>query len=218
MNLLHGHGTYEKVNTRLGLNSMHSTPCLDIDEYINILMYCIADYNSSAIIHGTRTPEMIAEQVPPVPTHIWNWMEKKGRTKVIRGNNAELSLMLLPRAVASITRRGLVFRGLRYHTDLLDMTKEYVSAGVNGRKKVNIAYDMQCTDYVYLLQNGKYIRFNLIDRNTFTGLPFQEVEIIRHEENQMRKSLTLVKDERAVTRNAAIKEILRKVKKEKPKK
>ena len=50
MNLLHGHGTYEKVNTRLGLNSMHSTPCLDIDEYINILMYCIADYNSSAIV------------------------------------------------------------------------------------------------------------------------------------------------------------------------
>lgn len=38
MNLLHGHGTYEKVNTRLGLNSMHSTPCLDIDEYINTIV------------------------------------------------------------------------------------------------------------------------------------------------------------------------------------
>lgn len=213
MKLLHGYGTYEKVNTRLGTRSEHTPPCLDIDEYINILIRCISDYNSSAVLNGVRTPEMIAEQVPPVPTQIWNWMLRKERVKVVQGNNQDLSLMLLPRSsAASITRRGLIFKGLRYHTELIDMTNDYVSAGINGRKKVNIAYNPLCTDYIYLLRNGRYIRFHLLDRMTYAGLSFQEVDIIRSEENEIRKSLMAVKDEHAVERNALIQDIIRKAK------
>ena len=186
--MLRGYGTIEVENTREGTMPVQTKACLDLSEYTRILLRCVIYYNSSRVVSFQREPQMIADGVQPISSNIWEWMIKKGRANLISANTEDIFLMLLPRATGSITRQGLVFNGLHYDSEELDMTKEYVEAGLTGRKKVVVAYQKENTEQIFLVRNGRYYKFVLTSASAiFSGISFEEVKLMRKEENEVRK-------------------------------
>lgn len=186
--MLRGYGTIEIENTREGAAPVQTKACLDLSEYTKILLRCVLYYNASRVLSSPREPQMIADGVKPISSDMWEWMVKNGRADLIQANAEDIRLMLLPRASASITRQGLIFDGLRYDSEDMDMTQEYVAAGLEGRKKVTIAYNEAHVEQVFLIRNGQYIKFMLSSASRlFSGLSFGEVQLLRKEEREIRK-------------------------------
>lgn len=186
--MLRGYGTIEIENTREGAMPVQTKACLDLSEYTRILLRCIIYYNSSRVISFQREPQMISDGVQPTSSNIWEWMIKKGRANLISANAEDIFLMLLPRATGSITRQGLVFNGLHYDSEELDMTREYVEAGLRGQRKVTVAYQKESTERVFLVRNGQYYKFVLTSASSiFSGISFEEVKLMRREENKVKK-------------------------------
>ena len=198
--MLRGYGTIEIENTREGAAPVQTKACLDLGEYTRILLRCIIYHNSSRVLLMQREPQMIADGVKPISSCLWEWMVKNGRADLINANAEDVSLMLLPRGNASITRQGLMFDGLRYDAENVDMTKEYVNAGISGRKKVVVAYREDSSEAIYLIREGKYIKFVLTSASqVFAGLSFEEINLMKKEEQEVRKEA-----ERKQSRDAAM--------------
>lgn len=198
--MLRGYGTIEIENTREGAAPVQTKACLDLGEYTRILLRCIIYHNSSRVLLMQREPQMIADGVKPISSCLWEWMVKNGRADLINANAEDVSLMLLPRGNASITRQGLMFDGLRYDAENVDMTKEYVNAGISGRKKVVVAYREDSSEAIYLIREGKYIKFVLTSASqVFSGLSFEEIHLMKKEEQEVRKEA-----ERKQSRDAAM--------------
>ena len=79
-----------------------------------------------------------------------------------RVDSRQLVFALLPRAEGKITRRGLEVFHLRFSNTLFK--KRFVTAGLQGRELVQVAYDPDCMDSVWLYENGTYTAFDLVHK------------------------------------------------------
>ena len=186
--LLRGYGTIETEVTREGVSPVQSRACLDLSEYTKILLRCIIHYNSSCFAGVKLESGMLVDKVPPVPKSLWAWLLEQKRCDLVMAQKEDVELMLMPRGEGRITRKGLVFNGLRYDSTDLNMTWEYVEAGMSGCKKVQIAYREDDNRTVYLIENGNYWEFKLTSvSDAYSGLSFREVELLKKEANELRK-------------------------------
>lgn len=144
---------------------------LTIEEYEKVIIYSILYHNSQRILEDyPYTEAMLEEQVQPYAKCIFGWGRKQAGCNLISVTSKELILTLLPRVKAKFTRRGLLVMGLRYDSQEKDFTEDYLT----GRDAV-AAYNPESADTVYLLENGDFIKFNLIE-SRFSGKDFEEVK------------------------------------------
>ena len=85
----------------------------------------------------------------------------------------ELRLTLLPRTVGRFTRKGLVVNKLRYKAE--GFTEEYLTGG-----ECVVAYDPDDVSTVWLLRDGAYTAFSIIEK-AFAGKTETEVSAIKTE-------------------------------------
>lgn len=81
----------------------------------------------------------------------------------------QLVLTLLPRVKARFSRKGLIVFGLRYSSEDRNFTEEYLNGG-----DAVAAYNPESADTVYLLKDGEFIEFCLIE-SRFSRMTFGEV-------------------------------------------
>jgi len=86
-------------------------------------------------------------------------------------------MTLLPRTTARFSRFGLKVNKLRYNNDTY--TEQYL----RGDDAV-VAYNPDDVSKVWLLENGKYIGFDLIE-SRFDGMSIEEVGSIKKEQQAM---------------------------------
>ena len=79
-------------------------------------------------------------------------------------------MTMLPRTTGVFNRRGLKVNGLRYKCE--GYTEEYLKGGT-----CTVAYDPDNVSCVWLLKNGKYIKFDLIE-SRFRNKTLSEVESV----------------------------------------
>ena len=79
-------------------------------------------------------------------------------------------LTLLPRVNAKFTRKGLMVFGLRYSSEEKNFTEEYLNGG-----DAVVAYNPESADTIYLLKDGEFIEFHLIE-SRFSGKSFEEIK------------------------------------------
>lgn len=116
------------------------------------------------------TETMLEAQVQPYPNSIFEWGKKQDGCNLLTVAPKELILTLLPRVKAKFTRRGLAVLGLRYDSKEKDFTEDYLT----GRDAV-AAYNPESADVIYLIENGDFIKFQLIE-SRFSGKGFAEVK------------------------------------------
>lgn len=142
-----------------GEKDRRGLPCLTPFEFRRAVISYILFYNKSHLLENYPFDEfMIADEVKPVPIHLWNWgiENRSGQLRLVDPDVAYQNL--LPRAQATITRRGLEFKELRYFSQYGAEQQWYLKAGRQTgqkRRKVTVAYDPRTTNTIFLCLRGQ---------------------------------------------------------------
>jgi hypothetical protein len=94
----------------------------------------------------------------------------------------QLILTLLPRTEGKFSRVGLTVNKMRYKN--MDYTEKYLSGGT-----VMVAYNPDDVSHVWLVENGSYINFELIE-SRYRDKSLLEVESLQTEQKELVKAFS----------------------------
>ena len=155
--ILKGKGVIEPDFQERGAHDYRKDACLTLKEFEKILLHCIIFYNSKRVLKDfPYSEEMLENKVQPYSNCIWNWSMEQGTANLIQTDIQLLILTMLPRTQGKFTRYGLSVGKLHYRHD--NYTEQYLSGGT-----VAVAYNPDNAADVWLIENGRYIKFDLIE-------------------------------------------------------
>ena len=154
---LKGKGVIEPDYQERGAHDYRKDACLTIADFEKIILHCMIYYNSKRIIENfPYTEAMINAGVKPYASCIWEWGKSLIGANLIAVGSRELVLTLLPRTTGRFGRTGLKVNKLRYHCE--GYTEQYLSGG-----NVTVAYNPEDVTSVWVVENGVYTEFTLIE-------------------------------------------------------
>lgn len=178
---LKGKGIIEPDYQERGAHDYRKDACLTMEAFEKIVLHCIIYYNSRRTVEGfPYTETMIDAGVKPYANCIWNWSKKQMGANLIRVHEKNLVLTLLPRTKGKFTRYGLKVNKLRYHRE--GYTERYLSGG-----EVVAAYNPEDVTSVWLLENGRYVEFTLIE-SRFQGKKLVDVEELQKSQSNIARN------------------------------
>lgn len=159
---LKGKGVIEPDFQERGAHDYRRDACLTLEAFEKILVRCIVYYNCNRVIESfPYTESMLTDNVQPTSSSIWNWSLNQPGANLIAVDCDRLQLTLLPRTSGSFSRNGLKVNQMRYAHD--DYTEEFLQGGT-----VTVAYNPDDVSCVWLVEDGSYVRFDLVD-SRFSG-------------------------------------------------
>lgn len=177
-NQLKGRGVVEPDFQERGVHDYRKDACLTMAEFEKIIIHCIIFYNSRRILENfPYTEEMLAMGIKPYASEIWNYGCGQEGCSLIKVAREQLILTLLPRTAGKFTRHGLSVNGMHYHNKL------YREQYLNGKSCV-VAYNPDNVCQVWLVENGTYIPFDLID-SRFTEKNLADVQSMKQKQRKL---------------------------------
>lgn len=174
---LKGKGVIEPDYRERGSHDYRKDACLTIEQFEKIILYCILYYNSQRVLTNyPYTEKMIDSYVQPYANCIWEYGKTQDGANLITVDKETLILTLLPRAKGKFDRNGLKVNKLRYKHD--DYTEKYLIGG-----EVTAAYNPDDVSYVWLIESGEFIRFELIE-SRFKGKDLVSVQSFQNDKKQ----------------------------------
>ena len=182
--LLRKRGVVEKDEANRWADDYRSQAVLTLDEFTQIIIYSIL-YVNSVRIQKSYVPDakMLVGDFKCTASRIWNYFEGQGLNALIPVKSEQIYLIGLPEAEASISRKGIAFKGMSYvHPDLSVIMKDITGS------KVRILYDENDVTAVFLKNGKTYTRFTLSAQSVaFNSFSQEECDKAR---NQIRQSKT----------------------------
>lgn len=180
---LKGKGIIEPDYRERGAHDYRKDACLTMADFEKIILRCIVHYNSKRIIENfPYTDAMIQSQVQPFASCIWEWGKHQTGANFIDVDRESLILTLLPRTIGKFSRNGLQVNQMRYKNE--NYTEKYLSGGT-----ITVAYNPEDVSCVWIIENGAYIRFELIERR-FTGKNVSQVQAMQEGQKGLVKAAT----------------------------
>ncbi|MCL2462995.1 MAG: transposase family protein [Defluviitaleaceae bacterium] len=124
---------------------------LDIFQFTKIMIQCALNHNNEHYLEGyERQENMIADDVLPIPIHLWNWgiVHRSGRLRSVSEDTVKLCLM--PADTALVTAKGIRFKGMVYLCEKAVREHWFETARAKGSFRVNISYDSRNMSRIYL--------------------------------------------------------------------
>ena len=175
---LKGKGVIQPDFRERGATDYRKEACLTIEQFEAILIECIIFYNSKRIIEDfPYTEEMLQQRIKPYSQDIWNYGLTKEESNVLKISTEDVMMILLPRVKAKFTRFGLAVNGLHYRND--DYKKEMLNRGTGI-----VAYSPEDSGRVYLIDDGRYTAFTLIEQR-FSNKSLDEVQDIKEQQKSL---------------------------------
>lgn len=175
---LKGKGVIQPDFRERGATDYRKEACLTIEQFEAILIECIIFYNSKRIIEDfPYTEEMLQQRIKPYSQDIWNYGLTKEESNVLEIGTEDVMMILLPRVKAKFTRFGLSVNGLHYRND--DYKKEMLNGGTGI-----VAYSPEDSGRVYLIDDGRYTAFTLIEQR-FSNKSLDEVQDIKEQQKSL---------------------------------
>ena len=169
---LKGKGVIEADYQQRGAHDYRLDACLTLEDFRRVILRCIVHYNSKRRLSSVSyTQDMLDKGIKPYPSELWNYGRKQAGANLILVDKETLEMALLPRTTGQFSRRGLLVNGLRYKKD--DYTEYYLK----GEKCV-VSYNPDDVSNVWLVENGKYTRFDLIE-SRFQSKSLDEIESMK---------------------------------------
>lgn len=169
---LKGKGVIEPDYQERGVHDYRKDACLTMMDFEKIILHCIMYYNSQRIIENFPYTEfMIAANIKPYASCIWNWGKSQIGANLIEVSAEELILTLLPRTTGKFSRFGLKVNKMHYHCD--GYTEQYLNGG-----EVMVAYNPEDVTSVWLLKNGIYTKFTIIE-SRFEGKDLTAIQSLQ---------------------------------------
>ena len=155
--VLKGKGVVEPDANSRGAHDYRKDACLTIKDFERIIARCIVFYNKAYTIKKfPYDQQMIEDDIQPFASSIWEWGKNQPSANLIDAEPEQIIKTLLPRTVGRFKRNGLIVNKIRYKNN--DYTEKYLSGG-----DVIAAYDPDLNDRVWLIENGRFIEFTLIE-------------------------------------------------------
>lgn len=181
--ILKGKGVIEPDFQQRGSHDYRKDACLTLYQFEQILLHCILYYNSSRVMENyPYTEEMIQAQICPTSSCVWDYGKRQAGANLLSISKEELILTLLPRIEGKFTRQGLKINGIRYKNE--NYTEKYLAGGT-----VTVAYNPEDVSCIWLIENGSYIRFELIE-SRYREKALSEVEKLREDKKKIMKSVS----------------------------
>lgn len=125
---------------------------LDIDQFTKILIRHELDRMKKSRPEVLLDPEMTAVGLNSSPLHMWDYSVRYEGASLSHHDLDEVQLSLLRRETASLTDRGVYFKGCYYVADSLLKEHAFARARRKGNAKVRIAYEARLVDRIYVLE------------------------------------------------------------------
>ena len=169
---LRGKGVIEPDFQKRGARDYRLDACLTLEEFDRVILRCIIYYNTQRVLENYPfSAEMLNAGVAPFASEIFRFGQSLPGANLISVIQEELRLTLLPRTTGKFSRKGLVVNKLRYRAD--GYTEEYLSGG-----ECTVAYDPADVSTVWLLREGAYTPFDIIEK-AYAGKTEDEVSEIK---------------------------------------
>ena len=199
---LKGKGVVEPDFQERGAKDYRKEASLTLEQFEKVILHCILFYNKDRVLENfPYTEEMLQEGIKPYANEIWNYGTKQQGANLIDVDKDTLLKTLYPRTQARFTRRGLKVNGLRYHNSL------YMEKYLEG-ETAEVAYSPDDVSKVYLIKDGNYIYFTLIDSRfeeksleEVTSLKEKQKELIRQEKEKRTQAEILLSEHILAIRN-----------------
>lgn len=177
---LKGRGVIEPDFQKRGIHDYRKDACLTIEEFEKIIIRCIIYYNCERVLKKFPfTQEMIDESIKPFSNSIWIWNKKLNYNNLITVSSKDIILTLLPRTTGKFSRSGLQVNKLRYKCHEHNYTEKYLSGG-----NVTVAYNPDSASVIWIIDDGKYIPFHIIEKN-YRDKTFEEVTDIKNKKQNI---------------------------------
>lgn len=180
---LKGKGIINPDFQERGAHDYRKDACLTMQQFEKILIQCILFYNSKRIIKNfPYTDEMLKNKIPPYANTIYQYGLSLEGANLIPLNKEQIVLTLMPRTTAKFTRTGLIVNNVRYKNK--SFSEQYLS-----NKEVTVAYNPDDSGYVWLIENGNYIKFDLIE-SRYKDKNFEEIKEMEASKKDIIRSAT----------------------------
>ena len=144
-------GTIKSQYRERGEQDYRLSATLDLKQFTQIIIKCVLYHNNHHYLKNyTRSEDMIADRVEPIPKLIWEWgiANRTGRLRTV--DEDLLKLNLLPNDKATVTQHGIKFKGMLYGSKISVKERWFEKARNNGAWKVDISYDPRDMSYIYI--------------------------------------------------------------------
>lgn len=150
-----------------------------LEEFKHIFQICVEHYNTQRLIKNIPY-DCVVNKVKPFSKDIFDYSYTMNPNSFIKISNEELEKVLMPRTNAKFTRKGLVaLNGLRFRA------LGYVDRFLKGGEAL-VAYNPYNVSFVYLIENGEFIKFDLIEQ-FFKDKSLEEVNKIKKQKKEIIK-------------------------------
>lgn len=161
-----------------GVHDYRKDACLTIEDFEKIIVRCIVYYNSQRILKNfPYTEDMIENDIKPYANNIFEYSKLSPGANLIPVTLKQIMLTLLPRTTGVFSRFGLKVNKMRYKNE--NYVEKYLVGG-----EVTVAYNPDNVSYVWLIENGCYIQFKLIE-SRYNGKELTDVELIEKEHRKL---------------------------------
>ena len=166
---LKGKGVINPDFQERGAHDYRKDACLTLEQFEKILIRCILFYNTQRVLNNfPYTDNMLENRIQPYANDIFQYGLSLDGVNLIDINKEQIELTLMPRTIGKFTRTGLIVNNVRYKNK--NFSEQYLS-----NKEVSVTYNPDDSGYVWLIDNGKYIKFELIE-SRFQNKNFKEIE------------------------------------------
>lgn len=180
---LKGKGVIEPDFRQRGSHDYRKDACLTMRDFEKIILHCIIYCNTRRVLDKfPYTEDMLQKDIKPYSINIFDYAKSQPGANLIKTTPQKLALTMLPRTEGVFSRMGLRVNKLRYNND--DFTEEFLKGGT-----CTVAYNPDDSSYVWLVDNGKYTKFRLIEsRFEHKGLTY--ISQMKNGQNEIVKSVS----------------------------
>lgn len=168
---------------------------LTLGEFSRILILTVIEYNLfHRIDEYPMGRDMMSDGVEPVPIDLWSWgiVNRSGHLRERSPDIVKMSL--LPRDTATVTLKGIRFKGMFYSCERAISEQWFVKARHSGTWAMEASYDPRKLEVIYLnlgngnlYSNGNLEPCQLLPRDErFRNLHIEE--ILEYQEVQKQRS------------------------------
>jgi len=166
---------------------------LDIYQFTQIIIKSVLYHNNQHYLNNYNREEMMIEDdIEPIPIMLWNWgiQNRTGKLKHVSEDIVKLNLM--PTGKATVTARGIRFKGMYYGSKESIKDKWFEKARNQGSWSIQVSFDKRNMDYIYI-KNSNGLGFEkcflLEHQIRYKGKRLEEIEyLLEYEKLEKKKN------------------------------
>jgi hypothetical protein len=181
---------------------------LDIRQFTQIIIKCILYYNNHHYMeYFEKSEAMMRDQVKAIPIQLWHWGIRHCSGALRSYPEEQVRLAVMPMAKATVTGKGIRFKGVFYSLDRAIRESWFEKARSGKSWQVAVSYDPRDMTNIYIWnqKDKSYEVCSLLDWNgKNAGKCLDEVVYEQRKEKLLSQQLKVSETEAKVNLNAEI--------------